>query len=176
MAKTQQDFLKEIVGGFMPELQKQKTGMYEFLRAQALRTGQPMSSVAQALRPYAEAAGQGAAEAGVSASQQAQRAAEYEKQQENWNKQFAANQEQQRIANLMAQYSATGVMTPELMKMFGFSDINRADIRNRDRQLDLIGYNQDGGGQNTQGNIWDTPGTTLGAWNKWGGKTGLIYG
>lgn len=139
MAKSSQDFLREIVGAFMPQMNKQKAGMMEFLRAQALRTGQPMASVAQALRPYAEAAGQGAAEAGVSAAQQAQRAEEYEKQQANWEKQFAANQQQQELANQMAQYQMTGIMTPEMMNRFGFSDISRGDIRSRDRQLEMLG-------------------------------------
>jgi hypothetical protein len=78
------------------------------------------------------------------AVQQARKSVEGYAQQKAWEKQFAESQKQNRFSQLMAQYKATGVMTPELMKEFGLSDISRGDIRERDRQLELLGIASSG--------------------------------
>lgn len=175
-----QQYLSDIVGGMMPNIQTQKKGMYDFLLSNALRTGQSAQSVQEGMRPYAESAGQAAAEAGVDAAHMAQKQEQFDVQQENWQKQFdqaQANwqqqmqfqQEQQDMANMMSMFEYTG-WTPELLDAMGYSgrDVDMWD------QFQQPGGGGPGGGGSQ--NPWDVPGTTYGAWNNWGGKTGLIYG
>jgi hypothetical protein len=127
----QQQYLKEIVGGFMPELRQQKKGMYDYLLQNSLRTGQSATSVAEGLRPYAQASGQAAAEAGVQASSMARQQEQFDVQQqnwqssfdqgqENWEKEMSARDEQQDLANMMAMFESTG-WTQELLDAMGFS-------------------------------------------------------
>jgi hypothetical protein len=84
------------------------------------------------------------AKLGAEAERMGQQQEQFETQQKAWEKQFAESQKQNRFSQLMAQYKATGVMTPELMKEFGLSDISRGDIRERDRQLELLGIASSG--------------------------------
>jgi len=166
----QQQYLNEIVGGFMPQLNQQKKGMYDYLLGNTLRTGQSATAVAEGLRPYAEASGQAAAEAGVQASQMAQQQEQFDAEQEAYQasldqqqsqfEQDMAFQQQQADLNAMiAIYNETGVMTPELIEALGYdpSEYSAGDFSTPDSE------GGSGGG-------------TPGSWNNWGGQTGLIYG
>ena len=183
----QQQYLQEIVGGFMPELNKQKKGMYDYLLQNSLRTGQSATAVAEGLRPYAEASGQAAAEAGVQASQMAKQQEQFDTQQANWQASFdqgqrnweqemAARDERQDTANMMAMFQSTG-WTPELLEAMGYSD-SEAGSSQFNRLLEQLGFNQPEGQEKGSGGYWDQGGGggKLGAWNNWGGKTGLIHG
>lgn len=140
-----QNYLQDIVGGMMPEMQKQKKGMYDYLLSNALRTGQSAASVAQGMRPYAEAAGSAAADAGVTAKKMALDQERFDIQQANWEKQFKQgqanweaamkeSQDQQDLANMMNMFSQTG-WTPGLLDKLGYGDLNR-------RTLDMFNRNQ----------------------------------
>jgi hypothetical protein len=131
----QQQFQDSIVGTMMPNLNRQKKGMYDFLLQNALRTGQSATAVAEGLRPYAEASGQAAAEAGVAATGMARRAEEFDTQQANWLR----NQ----FANAISQLGIGGAMTPEMMDAFGYSDMSRSQQREIQRQMEMLGI---GGG------------------------------
>ena len=179
----QQQFQRDIVGSMMPSLNRQKKGMYDFLLQNALRTGQSATQVAEGLRPYAQASGQAAAEAGVKATGMARRATEFDEQmarratefsqgQENWQAQMDQRDQQQRFANSLAMLQQTGAYTPEMLERFGYGDASRGGQRGVDRQLDILGINRDGQGGGGQ----PRANQTLGAWNNWGGRTGLIYG
>jgi len=164
----------------MPSLNKQKKGMYDFLLQNSLRTGQSATSVAEGMRPYAEASGQAAAEAGVTATGMARRATEFDEQmaqrdlefgqgQKNWQQNFDRRNREQDFANMVAIYQQTGVLTPEMMDAFGLSDPSRGDMDKTRQQLDILGI---GGGGQGGGNSSSGP---LNAANKWGGRTGLVY-
>jgi hypothetical protein len=184
-----QKYISEIVGGMMPSLQTQKKGMYDFTMATALRTGQPASNVAEGMRPYADAAGEAAAGASTQAASMAQRQEQFDVGQENWEKSFSQGQEnweasmklqkeQQNTANMISMFNATG-WTQELLDAMGY-DAGSAGGRGFQRMLDDLGFaNPPGtGGSNTSsdvGGYWDRTGGG-GAYNNWGGKTGLIYG
>jgi hypothetical protein len=153
----QQQFQDSIVGTMMPQLNRQKKGMYDFLLQNALRTGQSATAVAEGLRPYAEASGQAAAEAGVAATGMARRAEEFDRQQElhrermrqqqeQWQSTFDANQQQQDFINSMSNFKQFGTMTPEMMSMFGFDDMSRSQQRDIQRQMEMLGMNTGGGG------------------------------
>lgn len=140
-----QNYLQDIVGGMMPEMQKQKKGMYDYLLSNALRTGQSAASVAQGMRPYAEAAGDAAAEAGVSARKMAQQQEQFDIGQANWEKKFNVMQDQfnqkmdfqrkqQDLVNMMNMFSQTG-WTPGLLDKLGYGDLDR-------RTLDMFNRNQ----------------------------------
>ena len=130
-----QNYLQDIVGGMMPNIRKQQRGMYDYLLGQGLRTGQPAAQIAQGMRPYAEAAGDAAAQAGVSARKMAQQQEQFDIQQANWERQFTESQRrwqeemaqheaEQKTANLMAMAGATG-WTPQLLEALGYSDLDR---------------------------------------------------
>jgi hypothetical protein len=181
----QQQFQDSIVGTMMPNLNRQKKGMYDFLLQNSLRTGQSATSVAEGLRPYAEASGQAAAEAGVQATGMARRATEFDEQQklyrdkmtqqqDQWQQTFDQRNTQQNFINAMSQLKSGGVMTPEMMEQFGYSNMTRQQQRDIQQQMKMLGVDQGGGGQG--GGQSDPYGGTSGAWNNWGGKTGLIYG
>jgi hypothetical protein len=136
-----QNYLQDIVGGMMPEMQKQKKGMYDYLLSNALRTGQSAASVAQGMRPYAEAAGSAAADAGVTAKKMALDQERFDIQQANWEKQFEQgqanweasmkeSQEQQDLANMMSMFEHTG-WTPELLDALGYSGLDKARLLNQ---------------------------------------------
>jgi hypothetical protein len=143
----QQQFQDSIVGTMMPNLNRQKKGMYDFLLQNALRTGQSATAVAEGLRPYAEASGQAAAEAGVAAeefdTQQANWLRNFEQQQENWQRTFDQREQQQQFANAISQLGIGGAMTPEMMDAFGYSDMSRSQQREIQRQMEMLGI---GGG------------------------------
>jgi hypothetical protein len=153
----QQQFQDSIVGTMMPNLNRQKKGMYDFLLQNALRTGQSATSVAEGLRPYAEASGQAAAEAGVAATGMARRATEFDKQetlsrdrmaQQNtqWQQSFDQRNTQQNMINMMSLFQQTGTMTPEMMEQFGFGDMTRSQQRDIQSQMEMLGMGGQGGG------------------------------
>jgi hypothetical protein len=148
----QQQFQDSIVGSMMPNLNRQKKGMYDFLLQNALRTGQSATSVAEGLRPYAEASGQAAAEAGVAATGMARRAEEFDKQQALHRERMAQNQanweksfQQQQQAHFMNILSQGGTMTPEMMEAFGYDDMTRQQQREIERQMRDLGMGGDRG-------------------------------
>jgi hypothetical protein len=182
----QQQFQDSIVGTMMPALNRQKKGMYDFLLQNQLRTGQSATAVAEGLRPYAEASGQAAAEAGVQATGMASRKEEFDRQeklsrermtqqQDQWQQTFDQRNTQQNFINAMNQLSSGGVMTPEMMEQLGYGDMTQQQQRDIQRQMKMLGMDQGSGGVGGGGQS-DPYGGTSGAWNNWGGKTGLIYG
>jgi hypothetical protein len=138
--------LQDIMSATMPNINKQRDAMYNYLVQQGQRQGigSAMQQAGKAVAPYAQAAGDAAAKGGIEASRMAQQTEQFNKQQENWEKTFAAAEKQRQMSNALAQYQATGVLTPELMKMFGLSDLDKADIRNRDKQLEMLGLTASG--------------------------------
>jgi hypothetical protein len=178
----QQQYQESIVGAMMPALRKQKKGMYDFLLQNQLRTGQSATAVAEGLRPYAEASGQAAAEAGVQATGMAQRQTQFdeqqalhrermEQQQTQWQQSFEQRGQQQNFANAMSQLQAGVPMTPEMMDQLGYGDMTRTQQREIQRQMKMLGMDQGSG----SGGV-PTTGGQNGAWNNWGGQTGLIHG
>jgi hypothetical protein len=181
----QQQYQDSIVGAMMPALNKQKKGMYDFLLQNSLRTGQSATSVAEGLRPYAEASGQAAAEAGVQATGMAQRQTQFDEQQAlhrermaqqqtQWQSNFDQRNTQQNFVNAMNQINSGIPMTPEMMEQLGYSNMTRQQQRDLDKQMKLVGFDQ-GGGSGGQGGGGGSQ-QSLGSWNNWGGQTGLIYG
>ncbi len=187
-----QQNLQDIVGGMMPNINKQKKGMHDFLLANALRTGQSAASVAQGMRPFAEASGDAAAKAGIQAKRMATQQEQFDTQQANWQKSFdqgqanwqkafAQRDEQQNFANMMAAYQETGAITPEMLDAFGYGDASRGGQRGVNRQLDILGIG--GGGQDGQGGTFGSGNAFKGshqfytnkAASQFGGQTGLIY-
>jgi hypothetical protein len=168
MAETDyyQKYMSDIVGGMMPNINVQKKGMYDFLLSNSLRTGQSAASVAEGMRPYAEAAGEAAAGAGVQASKMAQQQEQFNTQQanwqksfdqgqENWEKQMAFQKEQQSMANMISMFEHTG-WTPELMDAMGY-DKDSGGGAAFERMLDDLGFtgpDMGGGG----GSKTDEPG------------------
>jgi hypothetical protein len=176
-----QQYISEIVGGMMPSLRNQQKGMYDFTMANALRTGQSARAVDESMGAYATAAGDAAAKAGTTAAQMSQRQEQFDVGQENWEKSFTQGQEnweasmkvrtdQQNTQNMISMFNQTG-WTQELLDAMGY-DKDSAGGASFNRMLDDLGFsNPDqpgggGGGDQQQ----------LGAWNNWGGQTGLIYG
>jgi hypothetical protein len=182
-----QKYIGEIVGGMMPNINVQKKGMYDFMQAQSLRTGQPTSGIAEAMRPFADAAGEGAARAGVQATQMAQKQEQFDTQQANWQKSFdqgqknweesmAFQKEQQSMANMVKMFEHTG-WTEELMNAMGYDKDSGGGVQFQ-RMLDDLGFkNPEGTGEDASNDYgyWDR-GSNLNAANNWGGKTGLLYG
>jgi len=178
-----QQYISEIVGGMMPSLQTQKKGMYDFTMAQALRTGQSASAVAEGMRPYADAAGEAAAAASTTAAQMAQSQEQFDIGQENWEKSFTQGQEnweeqmrvqtdQQNTANMISMFNQTG-WTQELLDAMGY-DPSSAGGDAFNRMLDDLGFSQPGDTTSDSGGGGGSS-QSLGAWNNWGGQTGLIY-
>lgn len=128
-----QRFTDTILQGMMPSISKQRKGMFDFLLQMAQRQGTSgaLQQIQQGLQPFAEEAGQAAARAGVQASRQAQQQEQFDAQQaaslaaqqqaqSNFEKQFAAQQQQQQIANMFqAQQAGGGGFSPELMAALG---------------------------------------------------------
>ena len=179
-----QKYMQNIVQGMMPNLNKQKSGMYDYLLQLAQRqgTGSAMQNVARGMAPYAEAAGDAAARAGVQAtrmgqqqeqyeSQLAQRQSEFSQGQENWQQAFDQRNTQQNFANQLALQQTHGAFTPEMLEAFGYGDVTRGGQRGVQRQLDILGINRN----QQPGQQRDIYGGTSGAWNNWGGRTGLVY-
>lgn len=147
-----QKYMNEIVGGMMPNLNRQKKGMYDFMLSQGLRTGQPAAQIAQGMRPYADAAGDAAAKAGVTATKMAADQKRFDVGQANWEKKFAQGQsnwqaafdqrnDDQDLANMMAMFSHTG-WTPELLDAMGYSGLDKARMLKMNRQIGDIGFKQ----------------------------------
>jgi hypothetical protein len=182
----QQQYQDSIVGAMMPALSRQKKGMYDFLLQNSLRTGQSATSVAEGLRPYAEASGQAAAEAGIQATGMAQRQTQFdeqqalhrermEQQQTQWQSSFDQRNTQQNFVNAMNQLNAGIPMTPEMMDQLGYGDMTRQQQRDIQKQMKMLGMDT-GGGTGGAGGGSGGARQTLGSWNNWGGQTGLIYG
>jgi hypothetical protein len=176
-----QKYISEIVGGMMPNLRTQQKGMYDFTMANALRTGQSARAVDESMGAYASAAGDAAAKAGTQASQMAQRQEQFDVGQENWEKSFSQGQknweeqmrvqtEQQNLSNMISMFEATG-WTQELLDAMGY-DKDSAGGAAFNRLLDDLGFTGPDAQQDGGGDIW---GGTSGQWNKWGGRTGLVY-
>ena len=151
-----------------------------FLLQNSLRTGQSAASAASAVRPFADAAGDAAAKAGVHARTLANQQEQFDVGQSNFEKKFAKMNEQwqatfdqrnkdQEFANMMNLYRQNGIMTPEMLAAFGYDDATRGGQRGVRNQMNILGMNQGGGGG---GGGSGQPGQ----WNNWGGRTGLIYG
>ena len=175
-----QKYISEIVGGMMPSLRTQQKGMYDFTMANALRTGQTGQAVQEGMASYAAAAGEAAGAASTQATEMAQRQEQFDIGQENWEKSFAqgqenweeqmrVQQEQQNLSNMISMFEATG-WTQELLDAMGY-DKDSAGGAAFQRMLDDLGFSgpqsqQQSGGYQPQ---------SLGAWNNWGGQTGLVY-
>jgi hypothetical protein len=187
-----QKYLKDIVGGITPDLKRSRDEQVEWLGAQALRTGQPMAQVATAMRPFADAAGDAAAKAGVQASQMAQKQEQFDTQQQAWEKNFNQGQQNwqatfdqrnkdQEMQNMMNVFQATGKFTPEMLDAFGYGDMSFGDQRKMQQQMSLAGLGGSGstGGGNTFGSGNPYPGQHQFYRNKagsqFGGATGLVY-
>lgn len=153
------EYLDNIVQATQKTLQKQKSGISDYMRQQALRTGQSTQDLAKALTPYAEAAGSAAAGAGVEATRLGQQKEQFETQQQAWEKQFAEAQKQNQLNQMMAQFQATGVWTPQMIEAFGY-DLSKSQQRDVQKQLGILGVQPGGeqapwaggpfGGQNRQ--------------------------
>ena len=151
-------YMDQLQQGMMPDLRKQRSGMYDYLLQLAQRqgVGSAMQNVARGMAPYAEEAGQAAAQAGVQATRMGQQQEQFEtqqaaweknraQQQANWEKQFALQEQQADMARLMNLYNQTGVMTPEMMEQFGYGDISRSQQREMARQMEMLGFPMPGG-------------------------------
>jgi hypothetical protein len=151
-----------------------------------------MAQVATAMRPFADAAGDAAAKAGVQASQMAQKQEQFDTQQQAWEKNFNQGQENwkatfdqrnkdQEMQNMMNVFQATGKFTPEMLDAFGYGDMSFGDQRKMQQQMSLAGLGGSGstGGGNTFGSGNPYPGQHQFYRNKagsqFGGKTGLVY-
>lgn len=145
-----QQYLQQVVGGMMPNINRQKKGMYDYMLQQGLRTGVPAARIAEGMRPYAEAAGDAAAKSSGLATQMAQKQKQFDVQQENWRRQFeqgqknweaqmAARQEQQDLANMLAMFEYTG-WTPELLDAMGYSGLDKARMLQAQRQVGDLGF------------------------------------
>lgn len=148
-------YLDNIVQATQKTLQKQKSGISDYMRQQALRTGQSTQDLAKALTPYAEAAGSAAAGAGLEAERLGQRKEMFETQQEAWEKQFAETQKQNQLNQMMAQFQATGVWTPEMIEAFGY-DLSKSQQRDVQKQLGILGIEPGGGQAPWQGGPFGT--------------------
>lgn len=146
-------YMDQLQQGMMPNLRKQRSGMYDYLLQLAQRqgVGSAMQNVARGMAPYAEEAGQAAAQAGVKATEMGQRQEQFEtqqaawernrqQQQANWEQQFALQQQQADMSRLMSLYNQTGVMTPEMMEQFGYGDMTRSQQREISRQMEMLGF------------------------------------
>jgi hypothetical protein len=151
-----QQNLRDIIGGTMPSFKRSRQDQYDFLLQNALRTGQSAASAASAVRPFADAAGDAAAKAGIHAKQMATQQEQFDIGQSNFEKKFAEMQKQwqatfdqrnrdQEFANMMNLYQRNGIMTPEMLDAFGYGDISRGDMRNVQRQMELLGIGGGGG-------------------------------
>jgi hypothetical protein len=188
-----QQNLKDIIGGTMPEFKRARGQQYDFAVQNALRTGQSAASAATVARPFADAAGKAAAQAGVHAKRLATQQEQFDVGQENWEKRFEQTQQNwqqsfdqrnrdQQLANMMNLYGQNQIMTPEMLDAFGYGDISRGDQRSTQRQLDILGISQ-GGDRGQGGSIYGSgnpyPGVnkyyTNKAASQFGGQTGLIY-
>jgi hypothetical protein len=170
-----QKYMSDIVGGMMPNINTQKKGMYDFLLANSLRTGQSAANVAEGMRPYAEAAGEGAARAGVQASQMAQQQEQFDTQQANWQKSFdqgqanweesmAFQKEQQSMANMVSMFENTG-WTQELMDAMGYDKESGGGFGFQ-RMLDDLGFkNPEGVGGDKKREVIPGPGNDYGYWD-----------
>jgi len=176
----QQQFQDSIVGTMMPNLNRQKKGMYDFLLQNSLRTGQSATSVAEGLRPYAEASGQAAAEAGVAATGMARRATEFDEQQklyrdkmqqqqDQWQQTFDQRNTQQNFINAMNQLSSGGVMTPEMMDQLGYGDMTRQQQRDIQTQMEMLGMNTGSGGGSGINSGFNRPNPAIDRLNRSGG-------
>jgi hypothetical protein len=186
--------LRDIIGGTMPSFKRSRDEQYDFLVQNALRTGQSAASAATAVRPFADAAGDAAAKAGVHAKTLATQQEQFDVGQANFEKKFAQGQENwqqafdqrnrdQDFINMMNLYQKNGIMTPEMLDAFGYGDATRGGQSNVQRQLDILGIGgkgQDNRGDNVFGSGNAYPGQHQFYRNKagsqFGGQTGLIYG
>lgn len=134
-----------IISGMLPSLRKQQKGMHDYLAQLARRQGTAgaMRMAARGVAPYAEEAGAAIGKTAPQIAQLQERERQFNIQQEAWEKQFAANQQQQNMVNLMNLYAQTGTMTPEMMEQFGYGDMTRAQQRQIMDQLQMLGM--DGG-------------------------------
>lgn len=188
MAKTKaQTYMDNIIQGMMPNINKQKKGIRDFMLQNALRTGQSMQDVSRAMTPYAEATGEAAARAGVQAERMGQQQEQFDVQQDNWLKQFQTGkeqwekafeqrEEQQDIANMIAMFPQTG-FTPQLMEALGYSGLDRSGMRTLGRQLGDIGFqnpqtNTATGGRDFGRNTEMLRERAMQPWQRFGGKAG----
>lgn len=130
-----QRFTDTILQGMQPNIARQRKGMFDFLLQMAQRQGTSgaLQQIQQGLQPFAEEAGQAAARAGVKAAEFAKQQEQFDaqqafaqqqaqQQQANFEQQFAAQQQQQNIANLLAAQQAGGQsFSPELIDALGFA-------------------------------------------------------
>jgi hypothetical protein len=157
-------YMDTIQQGMMPNLKKQRAGMYDYLLQLSQRqgVGSAMQNVAKGMAPYAEEAGQAAAQAGVKATEMSQRQEQFEtqqtaweksrtQQQENWEKSFTQQQNQQNMINMMNLFKQTGTMTPEMMEQFGFGDMTRQQQRDIKDQMEMLGMGGGGAGRGLGG-------------------------
>jgi hypothetical protein len=151
-----QENLRDIIGGTMPSFRRSRQDQYDFLLQNALRTGQSAASAATAVRPFADAAGDAAAKAGVAARRlatqqeqfdvgQANFEKKFEQAQKNWQAAFDQRNKEQEFANMMNLYQQNKIMTPEMLEAFGYAGIGGGDIRSTQRQLELLGISGGGG-------------------------------
>jgi hypothetical protein len=175
----QQKFQRDIVGTMMPNLNRQKKGMYDFLLQNALRTGQSATAAAEGLRPYAEASGQAAAQAGITATAMAQKQEQFDvgqanwqksfdQGQANWEKSFAFQQQQQNTSNMISMFQQTG-WTQDLLDSMGF-DKDSAGGSKFQSMLDDLGFNQpegvgDDGADNRPGRQVPGPSNDYNYWD-----------
>jgi hypothetical protein len=180
-------YMDTIQQGMMPNLKKQRAGMYDYLLQLSQRqgVGSAMQNVAKGMAPYAEEAGQAAAQAGVRATEMSQKQEQFEtqqsaweknreQQQSNWEKSFSERQNQQNMVNMMNIFQQTGTMTPEMMDAFGFGDMSRSQQRDIQSQLEMLGMGGSGGGRGL-GGVWQ-PGKNPAVDRLYGGGGGSNFG
>jgi hypothetical protein len=170
-----QKYMSDIVGTMQPSLRTQKKGMYDFLLSNSLRTGQSAQAVAEGMRPYAQAAGDAAAKAGITATKMAQQQEQFDVQQANWEKSFDQGQanwekamevqrSQQNTANMISMFKSTG-WTQELLDAMGY-DEGSAGGTQFNRMLDDLGFSQPEGVGDDSGGF--QPGFVPGIGNDFG--------
>lgn len=152
--------IDNIISSMNPNLKRQQAGMQQFIQQMAQRQGTAGAyrRSAEAVAPYAEEASKKAGDLALSATRLDEQKAQFETQQEAWERQFAESQSQNKMTNLLNQYNATGVWTKEMLDAFGF-DPSRSGQRNLGRDLSELGLTQGSGGGPGQPNTGASSGS-----------------
>jgi len=171
-----------IISGMLPSVKDQQKGMYDYLAQLARRQGTAgaMQQAAKGVAPYAEQVGKAVGQTAPLIAQLKEKERQFNEGQANWQKEFEEKKRefnlQQSMAKegqdwnqMMTMLQYTG-WTPEIMNLLGYGNLKPGDMRGLNNQINQLGF----------GNPMQSAGKTvvngtLGQWNNWGGKTGLIY-
>jgi len=148
MAQTHaQRFLESSMAATMPQMRQQQETMRRILQGHGQRVGSK-GAVAQsrkAVDAFATQSGNVAARLGADAESMGQQQEQFDKKVAMDEARFAESQKQNKLNQMMSQFQATGIWTPEMIEAFGY-DLSKGEQRDIQKQKDILGAGAEGGG------------------------------